>query len=197
MPRKLFITWIFLIFSAAGPAAAEPLKFSLDKNRSTLTFDGTSPLHGFSGTTHELEGEIVVDVAENKFVKSTGIRVPIHSLKTGNEARDHAVQYTLGAAKNPDVFFEILSVTSTSSAPPGAGRSTYRVAGGLRVGDVTRPVEFNATAAMGKEAMEAEAEVPLTLGMFDLKPPRIARLLGLKNEVLVRFKTRWSAVEEK
>jgi polyisoprenoid-binding protein YceI len=189
MKRKTVWGAVLLLALAARAAWAAPATYALDPESSRLEFSGSTPLHGFTGATRELSARLVADTAADRIGESTPVRVPVAGLRTGNATRDHAVQHTLKAERHPDIVFTLESV-SPSGSKEGA-RGAYRVKGTLEVGGRAVPVEFDAEAVFGDGEFTVSGSVPLTLPMFGLEPPGLARLMGLRDEVTVRFETHW------
>ena len=191
--KKMIAAIGLIAFFQLVPACAEPRHYRLDPAESQVTFTGNSGLHRFSGTTSDLTGEMQADPRSGTLLDMPLVRVPVGSLKTGNEARDHAVQYTLKAKKHPSIMFRLTKAVSLDTGSPEVMR--YRLTGELIIGGAARSAEIEAGARFEADNIRVEGATTLTLDGFGLKPPPLARVLGVRNEVPVRFETLWKPEE--
>jgi polyisoprenoid-binding protein YceI len=184
---KLKIAFLFLGLSLLIPVSvsAETAVYTLDVKTSHLTFYGDTPLHKFEGTTNSLSGDLRVDIETRVVEPGAEIRVPVESFHTGNQARDHAVAFTLNAKKQSQAVFRVKAVTA------GKVEGRFRVKGSLRLACIEKEVEFDAAGTAEADAIEINAEFPLSIKMFELKPPPLARMIGVRDRVSVKFHTRW------
>lgn len=191
MQRLLAVMALFAAFQTA--AGAEPRHYRLDPAESRITFTGNSSLHRFSGTSSDLTGEMRVDPQAGTLLDTPLVRVPADSLKTGIEARDHAVQYTVKAERYPSITFQVTKAVPLDTGPPDVLK--YRLMGELTIGGAARDVEIEAGVRIEADRIRVEGATILTLDGFGLKPPPLARMLGVRNEVPVRFETLWKPEE--
>lgn len=187
------------IFKAAPPillllcvllSSAEASVYRLCPERSKLTFKGDSPLHGFVGTTSALEaGQLGVDLSSGTLLEPVEISVPVLSLATGNGARDHAVQYTLKEKTHPRLVLTAVSVSRTEGTTQSG---SYRLEGVLTVAGVRRPVVAACRAVGEAGVLHVSGRLLLSLSMFDLQAPPLARMMRLRDSVEVEFDTVWA-----
>lgn len=174
-------------------ARAEAAAYELRPERSKLTFKGDSPLHGFTGTTSMIRaGELTVDPEAGTLSAPVEITVPVLSLATGNEARDHAVQYTLRDKDHPLLALRAVAIRRTEGGPDSG---TYRLEGDVTVAGISRAFTADCRVVRGDGGVRVSGRLPLSLSMFELQPPPLARLMRLRDPVDVEFDTWWAETE--
>lgn len=174
-------------------ARAEAATYELRPERSRITFKGDSPLHGFTGTTSMIRsGQLAVDPETGTLMAPVEITVPVLSLATGNEARDHAVQYTLQDKDHPLLALRATTIHRTEG---GADAGTYRLEGDITVAGVLRPITADCRVVREDGGMRVSGRLPLSLSMFGLKPPPLARWMRLRDPVEVEFETGWTETQ--
>jgi polyisoprenoid-binding protein YceI len=188
MKRVLFLAAILLIPS---PVWAAPRHFTLVEPDSRLSFAGQSPLHGFEASTTGMSGSVEADWDADRLLGDGFVRIPVDSLKSGNQARDHAVQFTLRAAKNPQAEYFLKTAVKTGEEAGGWRR--YRLSGEIRLGGVAKPLEMDVRARLEGDRLRVEGQADLTMSGFGLKPPPLARFMGLKDAVHVDWQALWAA----
>lgn len=171
-------------------ARAEAAVYELRPQRSKLSFKGDSPLHGFVGTTSALKaGPLTLDPVSGTLSEPVEVSAPVSSLATGNDARDHAVQYTLKEKRHPRLVMTALSLSRTQG---DAASGSYRIQGELEVAGVRRPVLAECKAVSEGGILRVSGRLRLSLSMFDLRTPPLARLMRLRDPVEVEFDTEWA-----
>lgn len=168
----------------AASALAAPASFRLDPSKSIVTFHGASLVHPFSGTTKSLSGELRADPEKNELLSATDVICLVETLKTGHGARDRAVYHTLKSERWKEIRFSAASVT-----PEENGK--YRIAGFLSIAGIAKKIEFDAESRVGSEELRVSGRLSVSMNDFHLKPPGLARILGLKDEVWVEFDSVW------
>lgn len=187
MKRVWFAVAVLL---SPSPLWAAPRHFTLVEPASRVAFAGQSRLHGFEASTTGMSGSLEADWETGLLLGEAVVRIPVESFKSGNDARDHAVQFTLRAAKNPEVEFTVKTAVKTGESTDGW--HLYRLAGDLRVGGVSKPLEMDARARRDGDTLRVEGETVLTMSGFGLKPPPLARFMGLKDPVRVKWQSLWT-----
>jgi polyisoprenoid-binding protein YceI len=99
--------------------AAQARTFSAASG-SRIQFVSDAPLERITGTSSTVSGSITVDPANLSSV-SGSIRVPISSIRTGDDLRDEHLRSDswLDAATTPDAIFEITAVEGATALTPG------------------------------------------------------------------------------
>lgn len=96
-----------------------------------------------------------------------------------------------GHLKSPDLFdvekFPKARFTSTGIAPGGAGGATHTVTGNLELHGVTKSITFPATIALGKDAVDVNAEFAINRKDFGVNYPGMPNDL-IKDDILIKLK---------
>ena len=103
---------------APAGAAAQSRSVSVASG-SRIQFVSDAPLERITGTSTTVTGSLTVDPANLASV-SGSVRVPITSIRTGDDLRDEHLHGDgwLDAAASPDAVFEITSVEGATSLTP-------------------------------------------------------------------------------
>lgn len=135
--------------AAAAASAAQRYGFNDPNGRDTVAFVLDAPLETINGLSNSVTGHIRVDGGG----KATGeLRVPVSSIKTGNETRDGHLQNDrwLDAAKHPDIIalFDGITLPELEDGKPQRVDSKVR----LTVRGVTREVPVQVLITRMKES---------------------------------------------
>jgi polyisoprenoid-binding protein YceI len=143
----LFAAVVSLSATAAEPPAAASDKrfvFNDPNGRDTVMFVLDAPLEVINGLSNQVKGRVEV---KGQKVGGT-FRVPVSSIKTGNETRDGHLQNDrwLDAAKHPDIVFEFKDIALPAPLA-NAKPVVLKAKGTFSIHGVTReePVEVTAT----------------------------------------------------
>lgn len=180
---------MLLVFCAPAlcPASAQavPQRYRLEDASTQIRLRGRTPLHDFEGVVSGASGRLQADPDAPASAGPASVRIPVSEIRTGNDARDHALQYTLAAARQPDILYEVESASASAG-----GR--YRLKGTLSIGGASRPLELDvASTSDGSGGFSVEGRVDLKLSDYRLQPPALARFMGLRDEVSVTFRSSW------
>ena len=166
------------------PAQAEPI--ALDQSSSRIRFEGHSNTHEFRGSSYELEGRLDVDWQQRTLLAGGDIRIPISGFKTGNDARDHAMQHMFDMTRSPDIVFTVERIV-----PVDATKGHYRLEGTLSVHDRKQPAVLEATAVFDEDSVRVSGEYLFDVEAFGMTPPKMLGVFRVKKDVLVTFETTW------
>jgi polyisoprenoid-binding protein YceI len=189
MRRLMLIAAIGWCLTEAAQAA--PIAYEIQPQESVLEFEGHSTLHGFTGTSRELSGELLYDPDQHRLAQPTEILVPVASFRTGNDRRDRAMRAMFEADRFPAIRMTVTSIDPLEASADAGGRRRYRLSGQAQVRAVTQPVAVDVWAMESPDSIEASGELRLTASQFGLKPPSVAGLIRVRDELVVRFNTRW------
>lgn len=191
--RKITLLYgivLALVLLYAVLARAEAAVYELKPAATRVSVKGSSPLHGFTGNSSALTGgPIELDETAGTLKAPAELRLPVLSIGTGNEARDHALQYTLRSGHRPEVVYTALSLERLD----GDERSGhYRLSGRMDVGGASRDVVTECEAVREPAGLRVRGRLDLSLSMFGLRPPGLAGLMRLRDEVEVTYETLWT-----
>jgi polyisoprenoid-binding protein YceI len=91
---------------AFASACDERQHFAIVPSLARLGFDAKSTLHGFSGATSVIEGEVTAKLARPADGCRGEVTARAESLDTGVEARDESMREVLEPGKYPEIAFE-------------------------------------------------------------------------------------------
>lgn len=134
---------LVLAVMAAGPVAAEPVRYAVDQETSELTFFATSMLANANGKINRFSGEIVADPGALS-AANVKLSVDATSLDTGITKRDNHL-------RSEDFLFVARYPTATFQSSRVEGRGPrVTVVGAFTLRGVTRevsvPVDLQITA---------------------------------------------------
>ncbi len=141
-----------------GAASASERTFALggeDKN-SNITFESETDFETILGHTNTASGQVVADLEAG--TASVDVRVPVATLDTGIELRNHHLQSSdwLDAKQNPDLRFVSRSARKLDDG-------SWEIAGDFSLHGVTKPLTIRAQV----RPIPAEAAKVAGLGKGD------------------------------
>ncbi len=158
--------------------------WSIDASRSKVEFFGSSNTHGFEGVSKTMSGNLLADIESQQFSLPAVIKIPVEGFKTGNDARDHAMQHMFEMQKYPDIELNVQTIDLREN-----GR--YRLAGDLKMHNVSIPVSIDMDVLIRPDGIEVKGQKELTTEMFGMKAPAMLGLFRVRKEVKVAFDTYW------
>lgn len=151
-----------------------------DDGTSQVTFISDAPLETMTGKSTQVTGSVTVDPAD--ITKTTGsFKVPVASLRTGNDLRDKHLQGEgwLDAKNNPYIHFELTEVIlgKRDSAELKKNKDTkVRVKGKLTAHGITRSVAADGTVRWSDPHLHIKADFTVNLEDHQVSVPAIVRL---------------------
>jgi polyisoprenoid-binding protein YceI len=173
----LSLAWIPMVQAASS-------NWSIDPSRSKIEFFGSSNTHGFEGESQTINGSMQADPESRQFSLPVVINIPVEGFKTGNDARDHAMQHMFEMEKYPDIELSVQTIDLREN-----GR--YRLAGDLKMHNVSIPVSIDVDVSIRPDGIEVKGQKELTTEMFGMKAPAMLGLFRVRKEVKVVFETYW------
>ena len=166
-------------------AQAQAQTLTLDPASSIVRFQGTSGRHGFEGQTRDMRSSLEVDLKEQKLLSAADLSIPIEGFKTGNDARDHAMQHMFEMKRYPEILFHVAVIA------PAEEKGTYDLEGTVSIHGVTQPVRIKAQAVITEETVRVKGEYRMNVEDFGMKPPSMLGVFRVRKDVLVSFDTTW------
>jgi polyisoprenoid-binding protein YceI len=151
-----------------------------DDGTSQVTFISDAPLETMTGKSTQVAGSVTVDPTD--ITKTTGsFKVPVTSLRTGNDLRDKHLQGEgwLDAKSNPHIHFELTEVIlgKKDSAELKKNKETkVRVHGKLTAHGITKLVATNGTVKWSDQQLHIKSNFTVNLEDHQVSVPAIVRL---------------------
>ncbi len=180
---------------AAAPAS-EPIEFSIVDDESLASFTLQEDLRGVRttviGSTNEVGGSIMVDLANPTNSTIGAIVINARTLETDNSFRNRALRsQILKSARNEFEFivFEPRTLSNFSANSVAVGESIgFDIAGDLTVVGVTRSVIFSAAVTLDSETqISGSAAANLLYADFGLVIPEVPSVANVTDDVELRL----------
>jgi hypothetical protein len=169
---------------------------------STLSFEGTSTMHGFTCKTDQLQAFIDVDPSYrikqltevSHPILKTRVVIPVRSLKCGEGKMDGNMYSTLKADDNPTITYELATyaLVEGSATATAFGANTQ---GLLTIGGKANTIDMPIKAERGTDgSASASGRYALLMTDFGIKPPKFfLGALKVGNKVVISFNIKASA----
>jgi polyisoprenoid-binding protein YceI len=182
--------------AAPGVSYADATTYRVGGGKGKATFVSDAPLETMTGKTNKVTGALTIDPTD--ITTTTGnFKVPVKSLRTGNDLRDEHLQGDgwLDAKKNPFIHFEITEVIlgkKSNKALKQGKDSKVQVKGKFTAHGITKPVTAKGTVNWSGNAIRIKADFPVELTAHEISVPSIVRL-KVANEIQVSVDLRGQA----
>jgi polyisoprenoid-binding protein YceI len=141
------------------------------------------------GTTHDIQGEILIDRVRPQQSRIGPITVNISQLTSDSRRRDNAIRRRwLESAAYPTAVFTPTSIQGLPSAYVDGRAIPVRIAGNLHVRDVTKPVTFGGTVMLTGDILTGDATTTVLMTDFGFEPPSILGFLTAENRAQLEIK---------
>lgn len=135
------------------------------------------------GVTDQVTGRIGFD-ASGAVVEGSRIHIHLASLTSDQTRRDNYVRENiLHTQTYPYATFVLREVKGLEYPLPTEGTADITVIGDLTIRDVTRPVEWEGTAAFSGDTFSVAVRTAFPFAEFDLTPPRVALVLSVEDQI--------------
>lgn len=172
--------------------ASEPVEFKIVAAESRASFTLEEDLRGVRttviGSTSEVGGSIMVDLANPSASSIGAIIINARTLETDNSFRNRALRSQILKSAQDEfefIVFEPRELSNWSAESVAVGETvSFDVAGDLTVAGVTQRVSFAATVALDSEAqIRGGATVNLLHGDFGLVIPDVRSVANVTDDV--------------
>lgn len=194
-------TMAFLALCAApaanaqtDPAATTGIPLQLATG-SELSFNGTSTMHGFTCTTHDLQAFISVDSSYSTAdlttiahpIISVHVTIPVKSLACGGELEGNMLK-TLRAKDYPTITY-VLGLYETVPGEKSASAFAIDTKGDLTIAGKTKEIHMRVDASRTADSVvSATGADTLQMTDFGIKPPTfMLGMLRVGNRIIVRY----------
>lgn len=177
--------------------ASEPVEFKIIAAESLASFTLEEDLRGLRttviGSTNEVGGSIMVDLANAPASSIGAIVINARTLETDNSFRNRALRSQILKSTQDEfefIVFEPSELSNWSADAVAVGeRVSFDVAGDLTVAGVTQPVTFVAEVMLDSETqISGSATVNLLHGDFGLVIPDVPSVANVTDDVDLRLK---------
>ncbi len=192
MPRHR--TWVVVGLAAwialsATAARAGATRFTVVPERSRVEYVSGTQLGEFRGSTGQVTGEVVLEVASAPRAQ-VSVSIDPGKLRSDNAARDrHMWERLLEVGRFPAVTFRAREFRPSPGAGAAGGEGV--LVGVLELHGVQRPAVVPVRYAVNGSVLQASGRFTLNLADFQMTPPR---LLGLTVRDEVGIEVRLVAV---
>lgn len=176
--RKAVFQVLFLPLLVVSLLSDGTMAQTFGTSRGHAEFTGSATLHSFTGTSNRLSGQIDLSTGAVEF------NLPLNTLDTGNNDRDHDMMETLEVERFPDATFSgrLLSEFDTELA----GRQTARVRGTFTVHGVSREITVTGSLENHQGGVRMSAAWELSLDDYNLDPPGVL-IIRVRDEMEIRI----------
>ncbi len=163
----ILVVWCF-VFPQTLEAQSN---FKLD-SASVIHLKGTSTLHDWSMTAHEISGDATVNLSADRQLSSiTGfsLKLPVHNLKGESSGMEKSTYKALKADKYEFILFDLISARFIKS-----GSDNYRILlhGNMTIAGVTQATTLNASAAMNTDGtISCTGSLPIYMSDYNIERP--------------------------
>ncbi|HLJ58494.1 MAG TPA: YceI family protein [bacterium] len=191
----LFTTWTPLGGALAAapvpaPAGVGVERFVIDSAASQALyhvgetfFNRNNQFKVAVGTTHGIQGQILVDRAHPSQSRIGPITVDISQLASDSRHRDREIQNRwLESARYPTAVFTPTSIDGLPGAYVDGRAIPIRIAGSLEVHGVTKPVTFSGTVTLNGQTLTGDATTSVLMTDFGFDPPSLLGVLQAQNQ---------------
>ena len=208
-PRRIVAPLVFAVGLAAlvgavasptpaavpTPSPVEAVRFAIVPAASTVTyrvgetFFADNRFAEAVGTTHAIQGEVLVDRAHPANSRIGPISIDISTFQSDEARRDRAIrQRWLESTKYPTAQFTPTAIKGLPGAYTEGQEMPVQVAGNLRVRNVTRPVTFAGTVKLAGDTLSGAFETMILMTDFGFDPPSILGMLKSENQVKLELR---------
>jgi len=174
-----------------APATAGVERFVIDSSASQATyhvgetfFNRNNQFKVAVGTTHGIEGQILVDRAHPSQSRIGPITVDISQLTSDSHHRDREIQTRwLESARYPTAVFTPASIDGLPGAYVDGRAIPVRIAGTLEVHGVIKAVTFTGTVTLNGATLTGDATTSVLMTDFGFDPPSLMGILQAQNQV--------------
>ncbi len=140
------------------------------------------------GTTHAVQGEILIDRANPRRSRVGTITVDINQLKSDRTGRDRRIRTQwLESERFPLAVFTPTQIQGMPDAYTPGREIAVQITGDLKIREVTRPATFAAKLRFDGTTLAGIATTTIHMTDFGFDPPSILGILRAENEARLEF----------
>jgi hypothetical protein len=189
------------VMEVASLHAQEGSRYKASPIGSSVTIDGTSTIHDWTMTGHNIAGYlevpagVVLDPAKeglagasgNKLAAQAQVSIPVTSMQSGHEGMDEVMQDAMDAKTYPRIQYHLTEMTLKT--PHAAGTPLeFDTKGDLMVAGVTNSISMPIRIESGeKSKLKVSGSIPLKMTDFKIKPPVKLGVFRTADDVKILF----------
>lgn len=143
------------------------------------------------GSTDQVAGDILVDVANPANSRLGTIRVNVRTLRTDNEFRNRAIRSRILMSARDEFEFSEFVPTAITGLPDSVTIGepiAFTATGDLTVRDITNEVSFQVTVtAVSETRLEGVAVATVLRSDYDLEIPQVPNVANVSDEVRLQI----------
>lgn len=171
-----------LLLGSFAPLSAQPIFVAIDSTQSLLRYQGHHPLHGWTGTSRSVYGNLTLDLTQPAQSQVT-IRVPVASFESGNSNRDSNMLNVVEVDRYPEVHFISTAIAVARWERTASGyEGNWIVEGALSFHGVTHSVTIPVTVRIEGDRFEATGAFSIALSRYGVRRPKLL-LMAIRDEI--------------
>jgi len=186
------VLWMAPVHAAAAVSAAVGVeRFVIDPSASEALyhvgetfFNRNNQFKVAVGTTHGIQGQILIDRVHPLQSRIGPISVDISQLTSDSRRRDREIRSQwLESSRYPTAVFTPTAIDGLPGAYVDGRAIPVRIAGSLEVHGVTKPVLFAGTVTLSGQTLSGDATASVLMTDFGFDPPSLLGFLQAQNKV--------------
>lgn len=166
--KKYILISIIIMFAGAS-FSQNKQKINNLRNRSTISYSASHPMHDWKGISNQVNARILIDKSTN-IISAAAVSVPVHTFNSGNSNRDsHMVEVT-EAIKYPSITYQSSSIVQTGNTLKLTGKMTFH--------GVTKIINSEAVLKVENKNYIVTGQFTVLMSEFNIDPPS---LLGISS----------------
>ncbi len=147
-----------------------------------------SPFH-VVGTTHDVSGQITVNLADPKLSSISTITINGRTLKTDSQMRDGMIgRMILKSEANEFITFKTTNVSGLPEKPEIGKEYSFNVTGTLTVAGTSKETTFTVTAkAISETEIQGVAKTTIKYQDFSISIPKVPKVASVEDTVDLTF----------
>ena len=140
------------------------------------------------GATHDVAGQVMLDVSGRPVASGSHLTIRLTGLKTDRARRDSYVQKnTLETARWSTAELAVKELHGLPSPMPNAGTFDVQVVGDLTLHGVTRPVSWNTKLAVSAGVVRGTARTTVRFADFGMEVPRVPLIARVDDPITLEL----------
>lgn len=179
--------------AAPATVAAGAQRFVIDPQASAAsyhvgeTFFENNEFKVAVGVTHGIQGDIYVNHAHPDLSRAGPITINVNEFASDSRRRDNAIRERwLESNRYPTAVFTPSSIEGLPKTYVAGQTIPVKIAGALKVHDVTKPVVFTGTLRLTGDALTGGMQTTVLMTDFGFDPPSIM-MLKTENKATLDF----------
>jgi polyisoprenoid-binding protein YceI len=175
-------------------AASQQVVYRIDTAQSSVTYSvqeifAGQPVSTAVGTTRQVAGDILVDLADLSRSQVGTIVINVEQFESDSGLRDRRIRRDyLESSAFPEAVFVPTSVTGFPEAFTQGETVTLEMTGDLTVRETTLPVTWTVTGTLEGDMLTGTAAAAILMSDFGIGPINIAGFVETADEVLLEFR---------